>query len=602
MAGSNDISLLTKEFISTNTEKMVNVVEFAEAPWGLNLKLFPVQRFILKCLYGLPLDKETVNIRVPDIVNEHVLYELTEHDFLQWLYAEKRCNVNLTEGKTFLELLIVAGRRGSKSTLAAIISNFEIYKLLKRMDPAKFYGFPPGQEIDIINVATADDQADTVYGMTQNLARHCLYIKDRILHDTANYFDVQSDADKALGGKAMANINVLLGSSSSNAVRSKNAIIVIMDEFAFFIDNGGRFSGSEVYKALTPSVASFGLDGKVLVVSSPYAKYGRFWERYNESFNEPDSTLMFKMYTSMMNPTIRPEILKAARRRNRSLFMGEYGGEFTDSIMAWIEDESEFRKCIVGRPMPTKGIPDVEYYMGIDLGFKNDGTAICIVHDDGKRIVLDYADVWYSGSSDVWEQDNSIYGGCREFAAHELIKMDAIVRKVQELDRWFPLKKGIFDQHNGYGLAELLSKSGMKQVEMEHFTDFKNSEVYELMRGLYAEGLVEIPDHSVLVPEMLTLEAERKSKEKTIVRAPNRPGAHDDISDAYVRACWLCFQNRHGKPINVSMGTGSFMSSSGRDAQRETSASFALKRFKQHGEHPRVGGIGRFRRLSGSPY
>lgn len=602
MTARDDISILAKEFLSTNTERLVDVVEFAEAPWGLSLKLFPVQRFILRCVYGLPLEREQKTIQVPDVTNEHILYHLTEAEFLEWLYAEKRCNVRLTEGRTFTELLLVAGRRASKSTIASIISNYEVYKLLRRGDPAKFYGFPPGQEIDIVNVATADDQADTVYGMTLNFARHCLYIRDRILHDTANYFDVQSDSDKRISGKPMANINVLLGSASSNSIRGKNAIVVIMDEFAFFIDNGGRFSGSEVYKALTPSVTSFGMDGKVLVVSSPYAKYGKFWERYNESFNE-QYTLMFKMYTAMMNPTIPSEILKSARRRNRISFMGEYGGEFTDSIVAWIEDESEFKKCVSPRPMMTRGVPDVEYYMGLDLGFKNDGTAICIVHDDGKKIVLDYADVWYSGSSDVWEQDVSIYGGCREFAAHELIKMEWIVRKVQDLDRWFPIKKGIFDQHNGYGLAELMSKAGVKQVEMEHFTDFLNSEVYELVKGLYSEQLLDLFEHPILIPEMLTLEAERKSKEKTLVRKPNRPGAHDDISDAFVRACWLCFQNRHGKPANVSMGTGSFVSSIGRaEMHRETAASFALKRFKQHGEHPRLGGIGRFRRLSGTPY
>jgi hypothetical protein len=44
----------------------VDIVSFAEAQWGLNIKLFPVQKFILKTFYGLPLDNNEKNILVPD--------------------------------------------------------------------------------------------------------------------------------------------------------------------------------------------------------------------------------------------------------------------------------------------------------------------------------------------------------------------------------------------------------------------------------------------------------------------------------------------------------------------------------------------------------
>jgi hypothetical protein len=47
----------------------VDIITFAEAQWGLNIKLFPVQRFILKTFYGLPLDDNEKNIIVPDEMN-----------------------------------------------------------------------------------------------------------------------------------------------------------------------------------------------------------------------------------------------------------------------------------------------------------------------------------------------------------------------------------------------------------------------------------------------------------------------------------------------------------------------------------------------------
>jgi len=597
---ANDIAFIANEFLSGKTQDFVDPITFVESPWGLNIVLFPVQRFILKSLYGMKLDDKPGAIKVPDIINERILYEFSECEFLEWLYAEKRCNVNSVEGKIFRELVLSVGRRGSKSTIAACISNYELYRLVKKSNPAKAFGFPEDTEIVILNVAPTDEQSAVVFEMILRQATRCPYLRDRCLHQTMSYFDLRTDSDMKATGRPKASLMSLAGGCSSNALRGRNAIVVIMDEMAFFIDNGGRFSGDEVYKALSPSTASFGNDGKVLLLSSPYAKYGKFWDRFNESFNEPDTTLMFKMYTPMLNPTIQSAILKAARRRDRVSFLGEYGGEFSDAVTAWIDDENEFKKCISNRKPASCGTPDVEYYAGVDLGFKNDGTAIVIVHDDGKKIVLDYADVWYSGSSDVWEFDNSLYGGCRKFAGGELIKMEDIVLELKELHRWFPIKKGILDQHNGYALAELLCKNSLGQFNMEHFTDLKITEIFQIVKTLYGEQLIDLYDHPVLIPEMLTLEAERKARDKIFVRKPNRRGAHDDIADAFSRAVWLCFQNRHGKSSNIAMGRGGegLVGPTRHDGALSTPAGFALQRMKMHGEHPRLQ-LGRRRRLTG---
>jgi hypothetical protein len=140
----------------------------------------------------------------------------------------------------------------------------------------------------------------------------------------------------------------------------------------------------------------------------------------------------------------------------------------------------------------------------------------------------------------------------------------------------------------------------MKQFYMEHFTDLKLTEVYQVVKTLYAEQLLDLWDHPVLIPEMLSLEAERKSRDKIFVRKPNRRGAHDDISDAFSRAVWLCFQNRHGKSSNIAMGRGGegLVGPTRHDGATSTPAGFALQRMKMHGEHPRLQ-LGRRRRLTG---
>jgi hypothetical protein len=102
---------------------------------------------------------------------------------------------------------------------------------------------------------------------------------------------------------------------------------------------------------------------------------------------------------------------------------------------------------------------------------------------------------------------------------------------------------------------------------------------------LYAEQLLELFDHPVLTKEMLSLEAEKKSKDKVAVRAPKRTGSHDDISDAFCRAVWKCYNGFRERPSCMSTGSGGRVNPSG--VRVETQASFIVNRLRQHGEHPR---------------
>jgi len=596
---TNLLSEISKEFV-TGAAETADIITFVESPWGLSVKLTPTQKFTLKCLYGLHLDTEYKTIEVPDLVNEHILYRFTEREFLRWLYAEKRCNVEETEGKVWQNLILAYGRRSGKSLLAACISNYEMYRLLRQSDPAKFYDQSPGSTISILNVAPTDDQAGDLFDTAQTLAMKCPYIKDRVFRSTMTYFDIQTDADMKLQGRKRASLVSLSGGCASNSLRGKNAIVIIMDEMAFFLDNSGRFSGSEVYNALEPSRMTFRRDGKVICISSPYAKFGKFYELWQDSFQNPEITLAFKMYSTMVNaPRCEPAILKAARKANRTKFMCEYGGEFSDTITAWVDDEEEFKRCVFNTPAPNRGVHDVQYYYGIDLGFKKDGSSVAIVHKDvnTNKIVLDHANVWYSGSSDVWEIDGSIYQYCNKYASLDLLRMSDIVEEIKELAKWFPAKSGVFDQSNGYGLAELFKSEHLPQFEMQTFTDILNSEVYQVVKRLYAEQLLELFDHPVLIKEMLTLEAEKRTGKsnpdsegysgKTIVRAPARRGAHDDLSDAYCRAVWSCYNGFKERPANIATGVGGGIVSSAGMGRADTQASFIVNRLKKHGDHPR---------------
>jgi len=476
------------------------------------------------------------------------------------------------------------------SSLCSWISDYELYKLLKRGDPSKYYGFQPESKIAVMNVAPTDEQAQILFGMAQNAATSCSFFRGRIKNATQQYFNLQTDADlKSTKAKKPASLVAIAGGCASNGLRGHNAICVIMDEMAFFISNAGRFSGQEIYKALTPSTATFRQDGKVICISSPYAKYGAFWDRYVQSYEETDVTLMMKFYSALMNPEVDSVLLKTERRRNNHQFMCEYGGEFSDNIVAWIEDEDAFRKCITIKNPPTRGVPGTEYFMGIDMGLKNDGTAITIVHRDrkSKKVILDYAEVFYSASSDVWDSERTLYKDCGRMSNRDILSVEEVAKEIQELCKWWPCKSGWFDQWNGYSLLEILHNMNLKQFRMESVTDKLNNDMYQIVKMLYMDGLVELFDHPVLVPELLSLEAEKKSRNKILVRAPNKRGAHDDISDAFVRAVYEVYNTTRERPEYVSLGIsrdGSTYGGMGATAKNATMSTFRMDRMRKHGE------------------
>ena len=97
------------------TTSTVDVVSFAEAQWGLGQKLFPVQKFILKTLYGLELDNTAKTIVVPDEMNMKEIGRFTESEFMDFLIDTGRTNLkDYTPGKGRRELVLNCGRRSSK--------------------------------------------------------------------------------------------------------------------------------------------------------------------------------------------------------------------------------------------------------------------------------------------------------------------------------------------------------------------------------------------------------------------------------------------------------------------------------------------------------
>jgi hypothetical protein len=178
--------------------------------------------------------------------------------------------------------------------------------------------------------------------------------------------------------------------------------------------------------------------------------------------------------------------------------------------------------------------------MGIDIGLKNDGTAIVICHSvqeivGGIRqnlLEIDAAEVRYASLENK-----------SHFVPDEMA--DWIAGFTQK----FYIIKGLMDQWYGMAIVPLLEGKGLKQFEYREFNENTNSTVFQNLLTHFISQTIRFPDvdkvmsnkvgDTELIAEILSLQAHQKSKYIIAVAAPERDGAHDDLSSALSRAVLL---------------------------------------------------------------
>lgn len=584
-----------------NDARIFNILEYIEQPWGLQLKLFPAQRFVVKLFYNIPLD-ETLpedtdrQIKVTDMFNTKVLYTFTEREYLDYLFNEGRCNIS-TQDHDRRELILALGRRSGKTTLSGIFASYEVYRLLNLWNPQQFYGLPNGNRIQIISVATDKDQASLLFNEVTSHLTRCDYFKPFVSSDTMSRYDFRTPYDiekfgsikrhgdsgkfESLHGKAT--LRVTFRPCVAKGLRGAGNIMVILDEVAHF-QNKGQASAKDIYDAVTPSTAAFSeknqdtglpidgqsteVDSRIVLISSPLGKSGKFYELYDLAMSGGEGSenlLAIQAPTWEINPTVPTSYYKQKYHADPTVFAVEHGAQFSDQVQGWIEREEDLLACVDPQLRPlARGRPKDPHQMGIDVGLVGDGTAIAITKIVGDRIVLVYHEIWYAGTP--WRESNPhlkepVTDYAKTIEGVVRLDFDEIGQWIFQLSRRFHITDALFDRWNGIPLEQKLHKRGLKKFKSEFFTRDQNSKIYQAAKTfLFDERLVlydyPIPKsgddargdmsgnikHSPLIAEMLTLQQKQVSKNIVLVEAPQKAHAHDDQSDALVRAIWLSIQ------------------------------------------------------------
>tara|TARA_B110000503_G_scaffold84020_1_gene128086 strand:+ start:25027 stop:26805 length:1779 start_codon:yes stop_codon:yes gene_type:complete len=217
-----------------------------------------------------------------------------EEDLIALLGAEEgaRYYKKYTKNEVILQL----GKGSGKDFTSTVACSYIVYKLLCLKDPARYFGKPGGDAIDIINVAINAQQAKNVFfkGFKSKIERSPWF---------AGRFYAKAESiefDKS--------ITVYSGHSERESHEGLNLILAVLDEISGFASEVG--TGNEqgktadnIYKAFRASVDSRFPDlGKVALLSFPRFPGDFISQRYDAVI--ADKEVVHKTHKFIMNPDL----------------------------------------------------------------------------------------------------------------------------------------------------------------------------------------------------------------------------------------------------------------------------------------------------------
>jgi len=413
-------------------------------------------RALLGGFYGLPLDDDALSL----------FKSLTGR--------------NSAPTAPMAELWLAIGRRGGKSHKAAFIATYE----------AAFHDhrnkLAAGEWASVLLIAADRAQARVLQRYVRGFFDHPM-LRPMVTRETASGLELSNRT------------SIEIGTASFRSVRGYTLACVVADEIAFWMSDGAN-PDDEVIAALKPALAT--LNGKLIAISSPYARKGVLWDAYRKHFGQPHERILVAQAASRtMNPLLPEHIVDDAMKDDAARACAEYLAQFRSDIEAFLTLEivTEAQRQ---HPLICPPLANTRYFAFVDpSGGGADEFTLAIGHMDGQRIVVDLSAGQKGNPASI----------TAEFC--DLLKQYRITHV-----------KG--DRYSGEWVRTEFSRHGIVYEDAPG----ARTDLYMSLGTALNAGRVELPPCQKLERQLVALE--RRTSRGGRDQIDHAPGAHDDRANA----------------------------------------------------------------------
>lgn len=409
----------------------------------------------------------------------------------------------------YAELLVVAGRRAGKSETIARLATYEA------IHGGHEAFLAPGQVGLIAVISPLREQSQEILGYVRGLAdlpANKPYVervtKDGVLFKTG--------------------IEIRVMTADAVNVSGPTVVMAILDEAAKLPGDDAVMPDRVIVDSLRPALAPLlgAPRRRFVMITSAYIKEGIAFETDRDHFGKSDSdVLVVRGTTADFNPNIDTAWLERERRRvGERVFAREYGGEWQDaSVESWFGLETVNRSVDKGRGvLAPKG--GNSYIAAIDLGFRQDGTALAIAHREyqNDRVLTVIDGVWY------WP------GGTAE--------PSVIVHRSAKIIREYGAR-AFADQFGFDAVKDSYASNRVRLIEArwDAMGSRSKTEIFNRVRREMLDGRVRLPDDPELTKELHKFggRLRRNGTEELAARS-----GHDDRVHACVAAIFQALETQ----------------------------------------------------------
>ncbi|MBA7569221.1 hypothetical protein ES695_20010 [Candidatus Atribacteria bacterium 1244-E10-H5-B2] len=361
-----EIEKEAREFQSKRKNlKDLSIIEFAENPvvLGISFTKRPVQKIILKALYGLPLNEKEIGI----------FNTLTKG------------KGKYKPGMEKTEAVMCLGARAGKSFIASICALYEA-TVGWQNKPWK-ETLSPGEYVYVCIIATKELQA------RQIIQTNCLRMLERSPM-LKGLIKKSTELEITLRNY----VKIISGPCNSTALRGLPIAVLIMDEIAFYRIEGPK-ADETIFNSLRPRMAQF-IEGKLFLISTAGSKQGLFFNFFDEGFRVEDR-LTIQANTRFVNPEIPQKFLDKEKARDIDNYMREFEGIFSEKLEAFFSYELMQKPFILAGDLSYKS--EHNYYLGLDQSGLSgrDRFALAIAHKEGDLAIVDIVRSWETKDLDI---------------------------------------------------------------------------------------------------------------------------------------------------------------------------------------------------------